>query len=116
MTTGSLDAFGDVFRALADPNRRAVLDRLALTGDGTATTIARELPISRQAVVKHLAHLDRARLVRADRRGREVRYSLQPGKLAATAQGIEAIAAGWDSTLAALKRFAEDTSGSDSGT
>lgn len=105
----TLDEYGDVFAALADPSRRIVLERLALAGGGTATTIAKGLPISRQAVVKHLAHLDRARLVQARRSGREVRYSVQPGRLAATAQGIEAIAAGWDRTLAQLKRIAEGT-------
>jgi len=112
MMPGALDEFGDVFTALADPNRRIVLERLAIAGDGTATTIAEDLPISRQAVVKHLSHLDRARLVQAHRHGREVRYSVRPGRLAATAQGIEAIATGWDSTLAALKRIAEDTKAS----
>jgi DNA-binding transcriptional ArsR family regulator len=105
----TLDEFSDVFSALADPNRRIVLERLAQAGEGTATTIAAGLPISRQAVVKHLARLDRARLVQARRRGREVRYSVQPGRLAAAAHGIEAIATGWDHTLAALKRIAEDT-------
>jgi DNA-binding transcriptional ArsR family regulator len=107
--TQSLDEFDEVFTALADPNRRTVLDRLALSGEGTATTIAEVLPISRQAVVKHLAHLDRAKLVQARRRGREVRYSLQPRRLAATAQEIGAIADCWDRTLVSLKRIAEDT-------
>jgi DNA-binding transcriptional ArsR family regulator len=108
--TQSLDEFDDVFMALADPSRRAVLERLALAGEGTATTLAADLPISRQAVVKHLAHLDRARLVQARRCGREVRYSVQTGRLAATAQGIEAIAGSWDRTLSALKRIAEEDS------
>ena len=70
----SLDEFDDVHAALADPSRRAVLTRLARDGEGTATTIAAGLPISRQAVIKHLAALDRARLVRARRQGREVRW------------------------------------------
>ena len=105
----TLDEFGNVFAALADPSRRIVLERLAQAGEGTATTIAEGLPISRQAVIKHLACLDRARLVQARRRGREMRYSVQPDRLVATAQGIEAIAAGWDTTLAALKRVAEDS-------
>jgi DNA-binding transcriptional ArsR family regulator len=113
VTPGTLDEFGDVFAALADPNRRIVLERLALAGEGTATTLADELPISRQAVVKHLAQLDRARLVQSRRLGREVRYSVQPARLAATAQRIEAIAAGWDSTLAALKQIAEATEAAD---
>lgn len=111
--TGTLDEFSDVFAALADPHRRIVLERLALAGEGTATTLAEGLPISRQAVVKHLAHLDRARLVQARRRGREVRYSVQPGQLVSTAQGLAAIATGWDRTLAELKRVAESMQTSD---
>jgi DNA-binding transcriptional ArsR family regulator len=107
--TGTLDEFDDVLTALADPSRRTVLERLAHAGGGTATTLAAELPISRQAVVKHLAQLDRARLVQARRVGREVRYSVRPGRLSAAAQGLEAVAAGWDRTLAALKRVAEET-------
>jgi len=109
----TLDEFDDVLTALAEPNRRTVLQRLAMAGEGTATTIAAGLPISRQAVVKHLAHLDRAQLVQARRRGREVRYSVLPGRLAATGQGMEAIAAGWDRTLTALKRLAEETNAPD---
>ena len=106
---GALDRYGDVFAALADPSRRIVLERLALAGESTATAIARGLPISRQAVVKHLTQLDRARLVESRRLGREVRYSVQPGQLVSAAQGIEAIAANWDRTLMALKRVAEET-------
>lgn len=101
-----LAAFGDVFAALADPNRRTVLERVA-AGEATATEIARGLPISRQAVLKHLVLLDRAGLVTARRAGREVRYRLLPGRLAATAHGLDAIAAGWDDALAAVKRAAE---------
>jgi DNA-binding transcriptional ArsR family regulator len=107
MQMQTLEEYGEVFAALADPSRRSVLERLAQVGESTATTLAGDLPISRQAVVKHLAQLDRARLVHSRRAGREVRYSVQPDRLAATAHGIEAIAAGWDRTLAALKRIAE---------
>lgn len=103
-----LDDHGDIFAALADPHRRAVLERIA-AGDGsvTATEIAAGLPISRQAVFKHLRLLHRARLVEGVRRGREVRYRALPGRLAAAGHGLEAVAAGWDDTLAALKRDAE---------
>ena len=107
--TRSLDEFADIFAALADPNRRSVLEHLVDAGEGTATTLAEELPFSRQAVVKHLAHLERVQLVHSRRLGKEVRYRVQSGRLAATAQGIGAIAAGWDQTLTALKRFAEET-------
>lgn len=107
--SSSLDQFEELFVALADPSRRAVLERLARDGEGTATTLAAELPISRQAIVKHLAQLDRAQLVESRREGREVRYTIRPARLAAAARGIEAIAAHWDRTLAALKRIAEET-------
>jgi hypothetical protein len=59
-------------------------------------------------VVKHLAQLDRARLVQAQRRGREMRYRALPDQLVSAAHGIEAVAASWDRTLAALKRVAEE--------
>lgn len=109
-TTGStvtLAAFDEVLLALADPSRRAVLERLAQAGEGTATTLAADLPITRQAVVKHLAHLDRVQLVSAEKRGREMRYRVHPERLIATARGLEAVARQWDRTLLALKQFAE---------
>ena len=71
----------DVFTALADPTRRTILDLLASHGHGTATTLAAALPVSRPAVIKHLAVLDRAGLVAARRHGREVRYVVQPAPL-----------------------------------
>jgi DNA-binding transcriptional ArsR family regulator len=97
----------DVFVALADPTRRHILDSLASQGGGTATTLAAELPVSRQAVVKHLAVLDRAGLVTGRRAGREVRYLVCPEKLAATAQWMTGLAAQWDTRLQAIKRLAE---------
>ena len=103
----SLNEFADIFAALADPNRRSVLEHLVDAGESTATTLAEDLPFSRQAVVKHLAHLERAQLVRSRRQGKEVRYRVQSGRLAATGERLEAIAFGWDQTLSALKHFAE---------
>lgn len=109
MRPGSLDELGGVFAALADPNRRVVLERLADAGEGTATTLARVVPFSRQAVVKHLAHLDRVELVESRRSGKEVRYRVHPERVAATAEGLLAISASWDRTLLALKRYAEES-------
>jgi DNA-binding transcriptional ArsR family regulator len=109
----TLSEFADVFAALADPNRRTVLEHLVEVGEGTATTLAEDLPFSRQAVVKHLARLDRAQLVQSRRAGREVRYSARPGRLASTGQGMEAIASGWDRTLTTLKWIAEKTNPSE---
>lgn len=98
----------EVFAALADPTRWRVLTLLAERGDGTATTLAGELPVSRPAVIKHLAVLDRAGLVEARRRGREVRYSVRPERLDATARDLADLAKAWDARLAAIKRMAED--------
>jgi DNA-binding transcriptional ArsR family regulator len=65
------------------------------------------LPISRQAIVKHLAVLDEAGLVERHRVGREVRYAVRPEALVATARWMAALANDWDRRLAAIKRMAE---------
>ena len=98
----------EVFAALADPTRWRVLTLLAERGDGTATTLAGELPVSRPAVIKHLAVLDRAGLVESRRRGREIRYTVRPERLDATARDLADLAAAWDARLAAIKRMAEE--------
>jgi DNA-binding transcriptional ArsR family regulator len=104
---GEAPAADEVFVALADPTRRQLLDVLAARGEATATVLAAKLPVSRQAVVKHLAVLDRAGLVRGVRRGREVRYAVRPERLDATARWLAGRAAEWDARLAAIKRLAE---------
>jgi DNA-binding transcriptional ArsR family regulator len=96
-----------VFAALADPTRWRVLTLLAERGEATATTLAGDLPVSRVAVIKHLAVLDRAGLVQSRRQGREVRYTVRPERLNATARQLSAIAGEWDARLAAIKRLAE---------
>ena len=96
-----------VLAALADPTRRRLLDLLAARGDATATVLAAELPVTRQAVVKHLAALDRVGLVAGHRRGREMRYRVLPERLSATARWMDQVAAQWDSRLSAIKRIAE---------
>jgi DNA-binding transcriptional ArsR family regulator len=96
-----------VFAALGDPTRWRVLGLLAERGEGTATTLAAQLPVSRPAVVKHLVVLDRAGLVTRHRTGREVRYRVEPAKLEATAAAIASLAAVWDTRLARLKALAE---------
>ncbi len=104
---GAVEEFGNVLAALADPTRRRLLDLLAAQGAATATTLAERLPISRQAIVKHLAVLDAAGLVVGSRAGREVRYSLRPAVLDATTRWMSWLAADWDRRLAAVKRAAE---------
>jgi DNA-binding transcriptional ArsR family regulator len=97
-----------VFAALADPTRWRVLSLIAERGEGTATTLAGELPVSRVAVVKHLGVLDRAGLVEARREGREVRYTVRPDRLDATARWMAGLAVQWDARLEAIKRLAEE--------
>ena len=97
-----------VFAALADPTRWRVLTLLGERGEGTATSLAGELPVSRVAVVKHLVVLDRAGLVESRRAGREVRYSVRTEPLDETARWMAGIASQWDARLAALKRLAEE--------
>jgi DNA-binding transcriptional ArsR family regulator len=104
---GALEAVDSVLVALADPTRRRLLDLLAAQGAATATTLAERLPISRQAIVKHLAVLDAAGLVVGSRVGREVGYSLRPVSLDATTRWMSSLAADWDRRLAAIKRAAE---------
>ena len=91
-----------MFAALADPTRRQVVRTLADRPDLTASRLAGELPMSRQAVTKHLAALDRAGLVEGRREGRELRYTLTPAPLAEAMGWMEAVGAQWDERLAKL--------------
>jgi DNA-binding transcriptional ArsR family regulator len=97
----------ELWAAVADPTRRRLLDALLVHGEATATALAAEVPITRQAVAKHLAVLDRAGLVEGRRRGREVRYAVRPERLDAATQRMARVAAQWDERLAAIKRLAE---------
>ena len=97
----------EVFNALGDSTRWQVLVTLAERGEGSATVIARDLPVSRTAVIKHLGILERAGLVGARKIGREVLYSTRSERLEATARRMAELAAAWDTRLAALKKLAE---------
>ena len=96
-----------VFVALADPSRRQVIGVLAARGTATATAVAEELEITRQAVAKHLATLSAAGLVDAERAGREVRYRLRPAPMRLAARWLDAAAGVWDDRLAAVKNATE---------
>jgi DNA-binding transcriptional ArsR family regulator len=98
---------GEVLAALADPTRRQVLDALAARGTATATVLAEQLPVTGQAVVKHLGVLSRAGLVAGQRVGREVRYAARPEGLAAMGRWMTELAAEWDQRLRDIKRIAE---------
>ena len=94
----------DVFAALGDSNRRFLLESLSERGNATATELAAELPVTRQAVAKHLAALNEAGLVESRREGRETRYELTPAPLGAAMDWMAGVGAEWDSRLAALRR------------
>ena len=94
---------GPVFSALADQNRRFLLEALADRETATATELAAELPVTRQAVAKHLTALSTAGLVTARRRGRETLYRLTPGPLTDAMAWMERVGAGWDARLSALR-------------
>lgn len=101
-------AIDAVFTALGDPTRRRVIETLAGGSTVTASALAADLPISRQAVAKHLGALRRARLVRAERVGRETRYRLQAEALGDAARWIATVGAEWDERLADLGRLLAD--------
>jgi DNA-binding transcriptional ArsR family regulator len=96
-----------VFDALADPTRRRVVETLARGGTVTASGLAGELPISRQAVSKHLNALRGAELVTSTRIGRETHYKLRPDPLDEAAHWIQTVSAEWDDRLEALRRSLE---------
>lgn len=97
----NLDA---VFFALSDETRRGVVERLLAAETVTATELAGDLPITRQAVNKHLAALSDAGLVRGRREGRETRYVLSPEPLGDAGAWLESIGKEWEERLGALKR------------
>jgi DNA-binding transcriptional ArsR family regulator len=92
-----------VFAALADPTRREVIRALSTRGPSTATGLAASLPVTRQAVTKHLGALAEAGLVTATRRGRERLYQISPQPLTAAVSWMADVGARWDERLAALR-------------
>jgi len=93
-----------VFTALSDPTRRAILAALAAAGPATATDLAASLPITRQAIAKHLALLAEAGLVTAEPgERRRVRYQVRSAPMQVAQQFLAALARDWDGPLDALK-------------
>lgn len=97
----------DLWSAVGDPTRRRLLDLLLAEGGGTATTLSERLPVSRQAVAKHLAVLDRVGLVQAAPSGRERRYQVDEAQLARAVAQLSAVGATWEARLRRIKRIAE---------
>jgi DNA-binding transcriptional ArsR family regulator len=96
-----------VFAALADPMRRQLLEELGRRPASSATVLAAQVPVSRQAVAKHLATLRESRLVTSRRSGKEVLFSVRPDELAATASWMTRLATTWQERLQLLKQAAE---------
>lgn len=97
----------ELWSAIGDPTRRRMLDLLLAQGEGTATSLGQQLPVTRQAVAKHLAVLDRVGLVSASAAGREKRYRVDEAQLARAAAQLESVGSAWDARLQRIKRIAE---------
>ncbi|HET9423290.1 MAG TPA: metalloregulator ArsR/SmtB family transcription factor [Nocardioides sp.] len=97
----------DLWSAVGDPIRRRMLDQLLTDGSGTATSLSEHLPITRQAVAKHLGVLDRVGLVHGTPAGREKRYQIDDAQLRRAVAHLSAVGATWDARLQRIKRLAE---------
>ena len=106
MTRDDTDA-DRLWAALGDPMRLRLLDLLLDHGEATASTLATELPITRQGIAKHLLVLERAGLVQARRAGRETRFAVRDERLDQAQRQMMHVASRWDERLAAIKRLAE---------
>jgi len=101
-----IPASSDVFQAVADPTRRAILDRLR-GGRAPVNELVAGFNVSRPAISKHLRVLRAARLVRSKRAGRLQVYTIRPGQLRNVAQWLEGYRAFWEINLTSLKNFLE---------
>lgn len=97
----------DLWSAVGDPTRRRILDLLLADGGGTSTTLSERLPVTRQAVAKHLGVLDRVGLVHGTPAGRERRYEVDEAQLARAIAQLSAVGAAWEARLQRIKRIAE---------
>jgi DNA-binding transcriptional ArsR family regulator len=96
-----------LWSAIGDPTRRRILDLLLADGASTATALSEHLPVSRQAIAKHIAVLDRAGLVKGTAVGRERRYDVDQEQLARAVAELASVQAAWDARLSRIKRLAE---------
>ena len=106
MTAAAIEADA-LWAAVGDPTRRRLLDTLLALGETTATRLAGELPVTRQAIAKHLQVLDRVGLVDGHKEGREVLWAVDPERLGEAGEAMARAAAAWDQRLAAIKELAE---------
>ena len=103
----SLMVDDDLWSAIGDPTRRRMLDLLLSDGRGTATSLSERLPVTRQAVAKHLVVLDRVGLVRATPAGREKQFRVDQAQLARAVAQLADVGAAWDARLQRIKHIAE---------
>ena len=97
----------DLWAALGDPTRRRLLDLLLADGSATATSLSRGMPVTRQAVAKHLGVLERAELVVPHKDGREVQYVVNEAQFARAVAQLAAVGDAWDARLRRIKSIAE---------
>jgi len=97
----------DVWSAIGDPTRRRMIDLLLVDGSGTPTSLSERLPVTRQAVSKHLAVLDRVGLVHVTPEGREMRYRVDEAQLARAVAQLSEVGSTWDTRLRRIKQIAE---------
>ncbi|MET8849775.1 helix-turn-helix domain-containing protein [Amycolatopsis sp. NPDC004625] len=97
----------DLWSAIGDPTRRRLLDLLLTEGSGTATSLSEHLPVTRQAVAKHLTVLDRAGLVHAHSAGREKQFRVDEDQLARAVAQLTDVGTAWDARLRRIKHIAE---------
>ena len=98
----------DLFRALADPTRRAIYERLAREGELTVSALTRRAGVSQPAVSQHLAVLRTAGLVSERREGRSIHYRAEPGALAPLATWLETYSVFWRERFTRLERLLEE--------
>jgi DNA-binding transcriptional ArsR family regulator len=96
-----------LWSAIGDPTRRQMIDLLLAAGSATSTSLSERLPVSRQAVAKHLAVLDRAGLVHGTAAGREHRFRVDDAQLARAAAQLASVGSAWDGRLRRIARIAE---------
>lgn len=97
----------ELWSAIGDPTRRQLIDVLLAGGATTVTGLSSQLPVTRQAVAKHLVVLDRAGLVHGEPAGREKHYRVDPTQLARAVAQLSDVGATWDRRLNRIKEIAE---------
>jgi predicted transcriptional regulator len=98
----------ELWSAIGDPTRRRMLDLLVNDGTGTATALSHKLPVSRQAISRHLLVLDRAGLVRGSAAGKERRYHIDEEQLARAITQLNDVSTAWDKRLRRIREIAEE--------